>query len=237
MRRGAPAPLLFVGNVARRRGLAATRYLRELERLVGLARRNRFLLVNDNPYGVLVDGEPLSLLSIEGSADVALELSSLSKSHNMAGWRVGWVAGNAGAIDAVLRVRSNSDSGMFLPIQLAAAAALERPHDDLAALRNTYAERRAIGTELLLALGCADPGKQAGVFVWAKAADSIPDVEAWLDELLLETRVFLAPGSIFGAAGRRFVRLSLCNAEASLSEARSRIGRFVARRESGRLAS
>ncbi|HEU5162493.1 MAG TPA: aminotransferase class I/II-fold pyridoxal phosphate-dependent enzyme, partial [Thermoanaerobaculia bacterium] len=203
-------PHMPTGRVASRADLA---------RLVALARRNRFLLVNDNPYGLLADGEPLSLLSVDGSAEVALELSSLSKSHNMAGWRVGWVAGNAQAVDAVLRVRSNSDSGMFLPIQLAAVAALERSGDELSALRTTYGRRRALGVELLRALGCSDPGDQAGVFVWAKAPDSVSDVERWLDEILLETRVFLAPGSIFGEAGRRFVRLSLCNPESSLAEA------------------
>ncbi|HSN69119.1 MAG TPA: aminotransferase class I/II-fold pyridoxal phosphate-dependent enzyme, partial [Thermoanaerobaculia bacterium] len=137
----------------------------------------------------------------------------------------------------VLRVRSNSDSGMFLPIQRAAAAALEGSRDELSALRKTYGERRALGNELLRALGCSASGEQAGVFVWAKAPDSVSDVDAWLDEVLLETRVFLAPGSIFGAAGRRFVRLSLCNPASSLAEARSRIDAFVSRRDARRLAS
>lgn len=213
-------------------GRMATRA--ELERLVALARRQGFLLVNDNPYGLLVEGEPLSLLSIDGAADVALELSSLSKSHNMAGWRIGWLAGSAQGIDAVLRVRSNSDSGTFLPIQLGAAAALRESRHSLPALRSTYAARRSLAHGLLAALGCEEPGVQAGVFVWAKAPGSVPDVEVWLDWILSETRVFLAPGSVFGEAGRRYVRLSLCNPESSISEARTRIERLVA---GGRLAS
>ncbi len=209
-------------------GRAATRG--ELEALVALARRNRFLLVNDNPYGVLVDGEPLSLLSIDGALEVALELGSLSKSHNMAGWRVGWVAGNADYIDAVLRVRSNSDSGMFLPIQLAAAEALAQPPARLAALRAEYASRRRVADDLLRALGCRVSESQSGVFVWAKAPDEVGNVAEWLDEILVATRVFIAPGAIFGPAGRRFVRLSLCSPEESLREARARIERFAKRR-------
>jgi aspartate/methionine/tyrosine aminotransferase len=200
----------------------------ELEALVALAHRNRFLLVNDNPYGLLAEGVPLSLLSIEGAADVALELSSLSKSHNMAGWRVGWLAGKADCVDAVLRVRSNSDSGMFLPVQRAAVAALAQPHGWLATLRREYGSRRALANDLLRALGCRIGAPQAGVFVWAKAPDGVGDVVAWLDEILIETRVFIAPGSIFGEAGRRFVRLSLCSPRASIGEARSRIERFAA---------
>ncbi len=216
-------------------GRAASRA--ELEALVALARRHGFLLVNDNPYGPLADGERLSLLSIDGADPVALELGSLSKSHNMAGWRVGWVAGNPALIDAVLRARSNSDSGMFLPVQRAAAAALAQPQARLEELRRAYAGRRRIATDLVRALGCAEPDPQSGVFVWAKAPEPVEDVDAWLDEILLETRVFLAPGSIFGEAGRRFVRLSLCSPEETLHAAVARIERFTGARAPRRAAS
>jgi LL-diaminopimelate aminotransferase len=215
-------------------GRAASRG--ELEALIALARRERFLLVNDNPYGLLADGEPLSLLSIEGANEVAMELGSLSKSHNMAGWRLGWLAGSAAHVDAVLQVRSNSDSGMFLPLQRAAEAALAQPRSWLEELRREYASRRSLANDLLSLLGCRVASGQEGVFVWAKAPDEVEDVEAWLDEILAETHVFFAPGAIFGDAGRRFARLSLCSPESALREARARIERFAAGR-SRRLAS
>ncbi|HEY0788361.1 MAG TPA: aminotransferase class I/II-fold pyridoxal phosphate-dependent enzyme [Thermoanaerobaculia bacterium] len=209
----------------------------ELEALVALARRHRILLVNDNPYGPLADGEPLSRLSVDGAADVAMELGSLSKSHNLAGWRVGWIAGAPAYVDAVLRARSNADSGMFLPVQLAAAEALAQPRGALDDLRRTYATRREIANRLLERLGCRVGGGQSGVFVWAKAPDAIAEVEGWLDEILREARVFIAPGSVFGENGRRFVRLSLCSPEETLREAAARIDAFAAARVSGRAAS
>jgi prephenate dehydrogenase len=199
-----------------------------LARLVTLARRNRFLLVSDNPYAMMQSEGPLSLLSIDGARDVALELGSLSKSHNMAGWRVGWVAGRREHIDVVLRVRSNMDSGMFLPIQLAAATALETSGDWFSLLNSTYAARRLTAEAILRTLGCTFAAGQAGLFVWAKAPDSVPDVEEWLDGILHETKVFITPGFIFGEAGRRHVRVSLCNPVEVLDEARKRLEGFVA---------
>jgi aspartate/methionine/tyrosine aminotransferase len=227
--------LMWINTPHMPTGRSATRA--ELAGLVALARRHRFLLVNDNPYGALADGEPLSLLSIDGAEDVAMELGSLSKSHNMAGWRVGWIAGAPAYVDAVLRARSNADSGMFLPVQLAAAAALAQPVEGLDALRRTYATRRQIANRLLERLGCRVAGGQSGVFVWAKAPDAIAAVDAWLDEILLDARVFIAPGSIFGENGRRFVRLSLCSPEETLREAAARIEAFTASRAPGRAAS
>ncbi len=195
----------------------------ELEQLVAFARRHRILLVSDNPYAMLAHPSPASLLSIEGAKDVALELGSLSKSHNMAGWRVGWVAGSSECVDLVLRVRSNMDSGTFLPTQLAAATALESRSVWFDALTATYAERRRQVEQIARTLGCTFEPSQAGLFVWAQAPDACADVDGWLDDVLHATKVFITPGSVFGPAGRRHVRLSLCCPLDVLSEAHARI--------------
>ncbi len=201
----------------------------ELKALVDLARENQFLIVNDNPYSLILNDEPLSLLSIEGAADVALELNSLSKSHNMAGWRLGWVAGRKEFIDAVLKVKSNMDSGMFLGLQHAAVEALNSNGKDwFEELNHVYGERKQAACELLDSLGCTYADKQSGLFVWAKAPDNISDVENWIDEILYGTKVFLTPGFIFGEAGRRYIRISLCSSVEKLTEARERITRFNA---------
>ena len=217
--------LMWINSPHMPTGRVATRD--ELARLVALARKNQFLLVNDNPYSLILNDAPTSLLSIAGATDVALELNSLSKSHNMAGWRVGWVAGQREHIDAVLRVRSNMDSGMFLPLQLAAAEALAAPRSWFDGLNRTYASRRRQARALLDTIGCRYSESQSGLFVWAKAPDSVPDVEAWLDEILDATHVFVTPGIVFGEAGRRFVRVSLCSPEHVIEEATARVAAFV----------
>jgi LL-diaminopimelate aminotransferase len=198
----------------------------ELKELVDLARENNFLIVNDNPYSLILNESPLSILSIEGAADVALELNSLSKSHNMAGWRIGWVAGNKNYIDAVLRVKSNMDSGMFLGLQHAAAEALKSDADWFQKQNSIYRKRQQAAYKILDVLGCAYSSKQSGLFVWAKAPDQIADVEKWLDEILYGTKVFITPGFIFGETGRRFIRISLCATEEKLNEALGRIQKF-----------
>lgn len=202
----------------------------ELRRIVELARRHRFLVVNDNPYSLILNDSPRSILAVPGAADVALELNSLSKSHNMAGWRIGWVAGSSEHLDAVLRVKSNMDSGMFLPMQLAAAKALESRGEWFAALNATYAERRSQAEALVAALGCGAVEPRPGLFVWAKAPDTVDDVEVWLDEILHETKVFVVPGVVFGEAGRRHVRVSLCLPAERIAEARDRVAAFMAAR-------
>jgi aspartate/methionine/tyrosine aminotransferase len=208
----------------------------ELKALVDLARENEFLIVNDNPYSMILNDEPLSLLSIEGSGEVALELNSLSKSHNMAGWRLGWVAGRKEFIDAVLKVKSNMDSGMFLGLQHAAAEALSNNGKEwFFSLNKMYDERKQAALKILDVLGCSYAGKQSGLFVWAKAPDQIADVEKWIDEILYGTKVFITPGFIFGEAGRRFIRISLCCTVEKLNEALARIEKFVvAENENGR---
>jgi LL-diaminopimelate aminotransferase len=199
----------------------------ELKGLVDLARKNQFLIVNDNPYSMILNEEPLSILSIEGAEEVALELNSLSKSHNMAGWRIGWVAGKREFIDAVLKVKSNMDSGMFLGLQHAAVEALKNGSDWFNALNKVYSERKAVATRLLDELGCSYASKQSGLFVWAKAPDTIADVEKWIDEILYGTKVFITPGFIFGEAGRRYIRVSLCCTVEMLNEALKRIEKFI----------
>jgi LL-diaminopimelate aminotransferase len=195
----------------------------ELSLLVALARRHNFLLVNDNPYSRILNDSPMSLLAIPGASESVLELNSLSKSHNMAGWRIGWVAGRSEYIDAVLRVKSNLDSGMFLSLQHAAVEALKSGHDWFEKLNAEYKRRRATALEIVRELGCTVENGQSGLFLWAKAPLTIIDVEAWVDEILHAARVFVTPGSVFGTSGRRFIRLSLCASEGKLREALQRI--------------
>jgi aspartate/methionine/tyrosine aminotransferase len=204
----------------------------ELKELVDLARENNFLIVNDNPYSLILNESPLSILSIDGAADVALELNSLSKSHNMAGWRIGWVAGRKDYIEAVLRVKSNMDSGMFLGLQHAAVEALKSGDDWFQKQNSIYRKRQQAACKILDELECAYSPKQSGLFAWAKAPDQIPDVEKWIDEILYGTKVFITPGFIFGETGRRFIRLSLCATEEKLNEALTRIKHFKKRQPS-----
>lgn len=193
------------------------------KRIISLARKNNFLVVNDNPYSLILNDSPESLLSIDGAKDVALELNSLSKSHNMAGWRVGWVAGKKELIDAVLKVKSNMDSGMFLGIQNAAVEALGQPRQWFDELNATYRERRRLASEILYELECTYNEDQVGLFVWAKAPDHIKSVEEWIDKILYEAKVFITPGFIFGDAGKGFIRISLCANEKNLRKAKERI--------------
>ncbi len=199
----------------------------ELKELVDLARKNNFLIVNDNPYSLILNDSPLSILSIEGASEVALELNSLSKSHNMAGWRIGWVAGNKEYVDAVLRVKSNMDSGMFLGLQQAAVEALKNGDTWFTELNAVYKKRRTAAQKVLSLLGCSYSERQSGLFVWAKAPEKVKDVEKWIDEILYGTKVFITPGFIFGDAGKRFIRISLCATEEKLLEAHDRIEKFV----------
>jgi aspartate/methionine/tyrosine aminotransferase len=206
-------------------GRVATRA--ELKELVDLARKNNFLIVNDNPYSLILNDAPLSILSIEGADEVALELNSLSKSHNMAGWRIGWVAGNKVYVDAVLRVKSNMDSGMFLGLQQAAVEALKNDATWFNELNAVYKKRRDAATKILTELGCTYSKNQSGLFIWAKAPEKVKDVEKWIDEILYGTKVFITPGFIFGDAGKRYIRISLCAPEEKLTEAFLRIQKFI----------
>jgi len=199
----------------------------ELKDLVDLARENNFLIVNDNPYSLILNDSPLSILSIEGAEEVSLELNSLSKSHNMAGWRIGWVAGKKEHVDSVLKVKSNMDSGMFLGLQHAAVEALQNKEDWFTDLNKIYTERRVAANKILDTLNCTYAKKQSGLFVWAKVSNEIHDVEKWIDEILYGTKVFITPGFIFGKTGERYIRISLCSPVEVINEALKRIQTFI----------
>jgi len=202
-------------------GRVASRH--EMRVLVDLARKHGFLIVNDNPYSRILNAYPLSILSIEGAEEVALELNSLSKSHNMAGWRIGWVAGRKEFIEAVLRVKSNMDSGMFLGLQHAAIEALKSDQRWFDELNTVYRGRSVVARQILGELECTYADRQSGLFVWAKAPAHVHDVEKWIDEILYGTKVFITPGFIFGEAGRRHIRVSLCAPMEKMEEALTRI--------------
>lgn len=180
------------------------------EKIVAFARKYNILIVHDNPYSFILNKEPLSLLSIDGAKDCVIELNSLSKSHNMAGWRVGMLCGSRERIDEVLRFKSNMDSGMFLPVQLAAAKALSLERDWYDQVNTVYAERRAKVFELLNLLGCKFSKDQAGLFVWARVPGKYKDGYELSDEVLYNSNVFITPGGIFGNAGKKYIRVSLC---------------------------
>ena len=203
-------------------GAAARR--KTYEQLVDFGRRHGIVIVNDNPYSFILGQERLSILQVEGARDVCIEFNSLSKSHNMPGWRVGMIATNAQFIQWILRVKSNIDSGTFRPLQLAAATALENSDEwHTAANVDVYARRRHIAEEIMRALGCTFDPSQVGMFLWGRIPDCYADVEVLTERILHEARVFLTPGFIFGSNGQRYVRLSLCASEARMAEALQRI--------------
>ncbi len=192
-------------------------------RLVDFAHRNRILLVNDNPYAFILTDSVQSLLSVPGAKEVALELSSLSKAQNMAGWRVGVLAGAACYLQTVLRFKSNMDSGMFLPVQAAATVALGLGQDWYDRLNEVYRGRREVAYRIMDVLNCRYSRNQVGLFVWAKCPD-FTDGYGTCDLALYENDVFLTPGGIFGEAGKQYVRISLCSSEEKLTEALHRLG-------------
>ncbi len=199
------------------------------KKLIAFAKQNQILLCHDNPYSFILptDNEiapqPLSILSIEGADGVALELNSLSKSHNMAGWRIGVLAANEEIIQHVMRFKSNMDSGTFLPMQRAAAHALSLDSTWYKTLNEAYIKRKEKVKELLDLIGCSYKAGQQGLFVWAKVSDEYKDGYALSDRFLYDARVFITPGGIFGKNGNQFVRISLCSTVDTLEKAISRI--------------
>lgn len=193
------------------------------EELVAFASKHGILLVHDNPYSFILNEKPMSLLSVPGAKECAVELNSLSKSHHMAGWRVGMLSGAAERIAEVLRFKSNMDSGMFLPVQLAAARALELGKEWQEQVNAVYRERRVKVFTLLDLLGCGYSSEQAGLFVWARIPKGINDGFAMSDDLLNSSSVFITPGGIFGDAGKKYIRISLCAPVEKLAEATHRI--------------
>ncbi|MBV4358528.1 pyridoxal phosphate-dependent aminotransferase [Pinibacter aurantiacus] len=193
------------------------------EAVVAFARKNNLLLVHDNPYSFILNEQPESLLSVEGAKDVVIELNSLSKSQNMAGWRVGVLVAAKERIEEVLRFKSNMDSGMFLPVQLAAATALNLGKEWYDSVNNVYRERRKKVFQLLDMLQCEYDTTQAGMFVWAKIPETYADGYALSDKVLYESNVFITPGGIFGSNGNGYIRVSLCAPVEKFEEAIKRI--------------
>ena len=198
------------------------------EKLVSFARRHNLLIVNDNPYSTILNREHLSILQVEGAKDVCLEFNSMSKSHNMPGWRVGMIAGRADYIQYILRVKSNIDSGTFRAIQLAAAAAYDNDdawheHHNI----TVYAERRDIAYRIMQALGCTYDEQQVGMFLWGRIPDTIAYAEELTETVLHKARVFITPGFIFGSNGERYIRISLCAKKERMQEALQRIEQML----------
>ncbi len=193
------------------------------EALIAFAHQHQILIVNDNPYSFILNEKPLSLLAIPGSKAVALELNSLSKSHNMAGWRIGMLAGAAEYLQCVLRFKSNMDSGMFLPLQVAAVEALRQPESWYQDLNKVYRERLQLAQQIMDLLDCRYETGQAGMFVWARIPADWSDAYALSDQLLQEAKVFITPGGIFGSQGAAYLRISLCSKKSILEQAIARI--------------
>jgi LL-diaminopimelate aminotransferase len=193
------------------------------EQLVAFGKRHHILICHDNPYSFILNESPMSLLSVPGSKEVVVELNSLSKSQNMAGWRVGVLAGAKERIEEVLRFKSNMDSGMFLPIQLAAAKALSLDKAWYDGVNAVYRRRRIKVFELLQLLDCPFSDSQAGMFVWARVPPGSGSGFDLSDKVLYEAGVFITPGGIFGSAGEGYIRVSLCSPEEKLQESIDRI--------------
>jgi aspartate/methionine/tyrosine aminotransferase len=203
-------------------GAPATESL--FEQLVQFALDKQILLCHDNPYSLVLNKKsPISLLSVPNAKDVCLELNSMSKSHNMAGWRIGWIAGAQEYLDEVIKIKSNFDSGMFKGLQEAAVQALQNSPQWHEARNNIYRERRNLVFQILDILDCSYNPHQEGLFVWAKIPDSFNSVESFVDPLLYEKNIFFTPGFIFGIKGNRYIRLSLCNDVKILNEVLTRI--------------
>lgn len=213
--------IMFVNYPQMPTGQLPTREL--FENIIAFGKRNGILIVHDNPYSFILNDQPMSILSVEGSKETAIELNSLSKSHNMAGWRVGVLCGDKTRVEEVLRFKSNMDSGMFLPLQLAAAKALELGQDWHDGLNKVYSSRRTVATRLLAQLDCEVMPGQAGMFIWAEVPEASGDGYALSDKILYNANVFITPGGIFGDAGKKYIRVSLCSPAEKLQEAMSRI--------------
>lgn len=216
-----PMRLMFINYPHMPTGKLPTREL--FEKVVSFGKKHNILICHDNPYSFILNDNPMSLLSVAGAKDTVIELNSLSKAQNMAGWRVGLLCGSKDRVDEVLRFKSNMDSGMFLPVQLAAAKALTLGREWYQELNTVYSHRRAIVFDLLELLQCHFDRNQAGMFVWAKINAGYDTGYDLSDDILNKAGVFITPGGIFGLAGERYIRVSLCSNEQKLRESISRI--------------
>lgn len=193
------------------------------EKLVAFGEKHNIIICNDNPYSFILNDLKLSILSVDGAKDICIEMNSMSKSHNMAGWRIAMLASNRQFVEWVLRVKSNVDSGMFRPMMIAAAEALKNPKEWHDQINVVYARRRNIAFKILDLLGCTYDTRQVGLFVWGKIPDRYKDAGELADEILYGKNVFITPGFIFGDKGNRYVRISLCCPESTLEEVVRRI--------------
>lgn len=196
---------------------------KDLQKLIDFAKKHEVLLVNDNPYSLILNDHPLSIHSCKSEYPDILELNSLSKSHNMAGWRVGLVSGSAENIQHILKVKSNFDSGMYKPIQLAAAKALNLENEWFETLNKEYKQRATIIYKILDLLGCTYKKNHTGLFIWAKVNSSYNNGEELSDKLLYEYGIFATPGIVFGSSGDQYIRFSLCVNQEQLNQALTRI--------------
>ncbi|MGI5974603.1 MAG: pyridoxal phosphate-dependent aminotransferase [Paludibacter sp.] len=198
-----------------------------MKQIIAFGKKHNIVICNDNPYSFVLNPEPSSLLSVERAKDIAIELNSLSKSHNMAGWRIGMAASNSKFISYILRVKSNMDSGMYRPLQEAAVKALDAGADWYKELNAEYAERRKLVFEIMDALGCSYNKKQVGLFVWGRIPSEYSDGQELSDLLLEKANVFITPGFIFGDSGEQYIRVSLCSTKKILAESLNRVNRIV----------
>lgn len=193
------------------------------QKLVDFGRRHQIIICNDNPYSFILNEHPLSILSVPGAKDICIEMNSMSKAHNMPGWRMAMLASNAQFVQWILKVKSNVDSGQFKPMQYAAVAALAAPKAWYDKMNETYRSRRALAGEIMHAIGCEYDENQVGMFLWGRIPDSVSHSEALADKVLYEANVFLTPGFIFGSQGDRYIRISLCCNNTMLQKALDRI--------------
>lgn len=196
-------------------------------KIVAFGKKHGIVIVNDNPYSFILNDNPISLLSVNGAKDIAIEMNSLSKSHNMAGWRMAMLASNAEFVQWILKVKSNIDSGQFKPMMLAAVKALQCDDDWYAEVNATYSRRRLIAEQIMNYLGCKFDSSQSGLFLWGRIPDSEDSSEALADRILYGARVFITPGFIFGSNGERYIRISLCATEERMTEALHRINDYI----------
>jgi aspartate/methionine/tyrosine aminotransferase len=193
------------------------------QKLVAFGKKHSIVICNDNPYSFILNDEKLSILSVEGAKEICIEMNSMSKSHNMAGWRMAMLATNAEFVQWILKVKSNVDSGMYRPMMVAAVAALKNSEAWHAEMNKVYARRRVLALQIMDALDCKYDTKQVGMFIWARIPDKYSDSGVLADEILYGKNVFITPGFIFGDKGKRYVRISLCCPEPMLEEALKRI--------------
>lgn len=197
------------------------------QKLVDFGRKHGIIICNDNPYSFILNEHPLSILSIPGAKDICIELNSMSKAHNMPGWRMAMLASNKQFVQWILKVKSNIDSGQFKPMQHAAVEALAAPKAWYDKMNKTYRSRRALAGEIMHTLGCTYDENQVGMFLWGRIPDTYSGSEELADKVLYEANVFLTPGFIFGSQGNRFIRISLCCNNQMLQEALTRIQKVI----------